>query len=50
MDSGCLEFDGDADDEFDVLGDLSPSQVIWMIDELLRREVWPPQHLLLNIS
>ena len=39
MDSGCLEFDGDADDEIDVLGDLSPSQLIWTMDELLRREV-----------
>ena len=39
MDSGCLEFDGDAEDEVDIFGDLSAGQVIWMIDELFRREV-----------
>jgi hypothetical protein len=41
MDSGALE-EGDAlDDDFDVAQPLSPEQAVWIIDQLMCREVRP---------
>ncbi|RMD43227.1 hypothetical protein DV735_g1954, partial [Chaetothyriales sp. CBS 134920] len=39
MDSGSNAFDENAQDEIDVVADLTPDQLVWTIDELVRREV-----------
>lgn len=39
MDSGALEEGEDLEDDFDVSQPLSPEQVIWIIDQLIYREV-----------
>lgn len=40
MDSGCVKDEDDFEDDFDVTRDLSPEELIWLIDELTCREVW----------
>lgn len=39
MDSGCLEDGEDLEDDFDFSAPLSASQIIWLMDELICREV-----------
>ncbi|RMZ89995.1 hypothetical protein DV736_g2783, partial [Chaetothyriales sp. CBS 134916] len=39
MDSGSNAFDENAENEIEVLTDITPDQLIWTIDELVRREV-----------
>jgi hypothetical protein len=39
MDGGSLANGEDLEDDFDVFQQLSPEQVIWIIDELVCREV-----------
>jgi hypothetical protein len=40
MDSGSVAFDPDTDIEFDFSATISPEETIWLMDELLCREVW----------
>lgn len=42
MDSGSVAFDLDAEVEFDFSTTISPEETIWLIDELLCREVSDP--------
>lgn len=46
MDSGCLEPGESLDQEFDMTEDILPEELIWLMDELLNREVRsnPPRH------
>jgi hypothetical protein len=39
MDSGCAAFDSEGEDEFDPTRDVSAEEAIWLMDELLYREV-----------
>lgn len=39
MDSGCLQPGEAMDQEFDMRQDLLPEELIWLMDELLNREV-----------
>jgi N-alpha-acetyltransferase 35, NatC auxiliary subunit len=39
MDSGFLEEGDDLEDDFDFSQPLSPEQVVWLMDELVCREV-----------
>lgn len=39
MDSGCLEPGESLDQEFDMTKDILPEELIWLMDELLNREV-----------
>ena len=39
MDSGCLEPDESLDEEFDMNRDFRPAELIWLMDEMLDREV-----------
>lgn len=39
MDSGSVVFDLESDGEFDVPTDISAEEMIWLMDELLCREV-----------
>lgn len=40
MDSGSVAFDPDNEIEFDFSTTISPEETIWLMDELLCREVW----------
>lgn len=40
MDSGGLEEGEDLEDDFDFSKPLSTGQVLWLMDELMCREVW----------
>ena len=39
MDSGSVAFDTDTEVEFDFTTTISPEETIWLMDELLCREV-----------
>ena len=39
MDSGSLVLDSEIEDELDVATTLSPEEIVWLMDELLYREV-----------
>lgn len=39
MDSGCLNEGEDLDHECDILRPLTPKEILWLMDELLSREV-----------
>lgn len=39
MDSGCLEPGESLDEDFDISRDLLPEELIWLMDELINREV-----------
>ena len=39
MDSGSLILDSEIDDELDVTTPASPEEIIWLMDELMYREV-----------
>lgn len=39
MDSGCTAFDSDDDDEFNPPETASAEEVLWLMDELMYREV-----------
>lgn len=39
MDSGCLEPGESLEDNFDMNRDFLPEELIWLMDELLNREV-----------
>lgn len=39
MDSGCVDDGESLDDDFDVCKLISPTEIIWLMDELLSREV-----------
>lgn len=39
MDSGCLEPGESLEDTFDMNRDFSPSELVWLTDQLLNREV-----------
>jgi len=39
MDSGSFVLDSKIDDELDVTATISPEEIIWLMDELMYREV-----------
>ena len=39
MDSGSLILNAEIDDELDVTAPVSPEEIIWLMDELMYREV-----------
>ncbi len=39
MDSGSFAFDSETNEDFDFTSEVSVAEVVWLMDELLRREV-----------
>ena len=49
MDSGCDAFDPEGEEEFDPTRPTSPEEIIWLMDELMYREVVLPFHTLAGL-